>query len=293
MKQAATILSRETHAGSIGTTQPLVSIVTPSFNQAEFLEATIQSVLEQSYPRIEYIVVDGGSTDGSQAIIERYSDRLSRWVSESDSGQADAINKGFSLAHGEILAWLNSDDTYLPGAVEEAVRFLTAHPEIGMFYGHAYYMDQDGRRMAEYPSAETDHKGLRRGVNTIPQQSTFFRRKVWEMVGPLDPSIFYAMDYDLWVRISEVTSIAYHPHPLAQFRIHDASKSRTAANRCWPEMMKIHYRDGGSWLSILFAKYLVRRVVEPLMPLRLEYFKWKYARRARKKREQKAMVSER
>ena len=184
------------------------------------------------------------------------------------------------MAHGEILAWLNSDDVYLPSAVEQAVAFLTEHPDVGMVYGHAYYMDEQGRRMAEYPSGLTDNLGLRRGVNTIPQQSTFFRRKVWQMVGPLDPSYFYAMDYSLWVRISAVTPIAYLPIPLAHFRIHDASKSRTAARRCWPEMIKLHFEDGGSRFSILYAKYLVRRVVEPLMPLRLEWRKWKYSRNA-------------
>jgi len=260
--------------------QPLVSIITPSFNQAQFLEETMESVLGQTYPAIEYIVVDGGSTDGSIDIIKRYEKRLAAWVSESDRGQTDAINKGFAMAHGEILAWLNSDDVYLPDAVGHAVAFLTDHPEIGMVYGHAYYTDQSGQPMAEYPSGVTDHKGLRRGVNTIPQQSTFFRHKVWEMVGPLDPSYFYAMDYTLWVRISDVSPIAYLPRPLAHFRIHDASKSRTAARRCWPEMIKLHFEDGGSRLSILYAKYLVRRMVEPLMPFRfrLAWRKWKFNR---------------
>ncbi len=258
--------------------RPLVSIVTPSFNQAQYLEETIQSVLGQTYPNIEYIVVDGGSTDGSREIIQRYADRLTDWVSESDQGQTDAINKGFAKAKGEILAWLNSDDVYLPTAVEQAVDYLTEHPEIGMVYGHAYYVDAGGKRFAEYPSGVTDHKGLRRGVNTIPQQSTFFRHKIWDMVGPLDPSYFYAMDYSLWVGISAVSPIAYLPSPLAHFRIHDASKSRTAARRCWPEMIKLHFEDGGSRFSILYAKYLVRRVVEPLMPLRLEWRKWKFGR---------------
>jgi len=262
-----------------GQKRPLVSIVTPSYNQAQFLEQTIQSVLSQTYPNIEYIVVDGGSTDGSQEIIRRYDDQITSWLSEDDQGQTDAINKGFSMAEGDILAWLNSDDVYLPDAVEQAVAFLSDHPEIGMVYGHAYYVDEAGERMAEYPSKITDYVGLRRGVNTIPQQSSFFRHKIWNMVGPLDPSYFYAMDYYLWVRISAVSPLAYLPKPLAHFRIHDASKSRTAARRCWPEMIKLHFRDGGSRFSILYAKYLVRRVVEPFMPLRLEWRKWNYGRR--------------
>ncbi len=123
----------------------LVSIITPSYNQAHYLEATIRSVLEQDYSEIEYIIVDGGSTDGSREIIERYSSRLAWWVSEKDRGQTDAINKGFGRAHGEILAWINSDDTYEPGAVAQAVEYLQANPQVGMVYGDARFIDGEGR----------------------------------------------------------------------------------------------------------------------------------------------------
>jgi len=127
---------------------PLVSIVTPSYNQAQFIEATIQSVLSQDYPKIEYIIMDGGSKDGSVEIIHRYAGRLAWWVSERDRGQTDAINKGFAHANGEILAWLNSDDIYHPGAISEAVAHLTAHPETGMVYGDAALIDDQGRTFA-------------------------------------------------------------------------------------------------------------------------------------------------
>jgi glycosyltransferase involved in cell wall biosynthesis len=270
---------REARGGRIAL--PLVSIVTPSFNQAQFLEATLRSVLEQDYPRLEYIVIDGGSTDGSLEIIQRYADRLASWISEQDKGQTDAVNKGLGLAHGEILAWLNSDDTYLPGAVSEAVRFLLAHPEVGMAYGKAFYIDEEGRVVAHYPAARTDHKGLRRGVTKIPQQTMFFRSLLWRMVGPLDPTFFYAMDYDLWIRLSAVSPIAFHPVPMANFRLHGTSKSLTAAYRCWPEMMRVHFRDGGSVFSILYAKYLLRRLLEPVMPLRMKWRMLKYSLRLR------------
>jgi glycosyltransferase involved in cell wall biosynthesis len=256
---------------------PTVSIVTPSFNQAKYLEATLQSVIDQTYTNIEYIVVDGGSEDGSLSILDRYQAHLAALISEPDLGQADAINKGFGLATGDVLAWLNSDDTYEPRAVESAVRYLTQNPETGMVYGNAHYIDEDGNRIARYPAAQTDYRGLRRGVNTIPQQAMFFRSKLWRMVGPLDPSFFYAMDYDLWVRIAAVTPIAFLPDYWANFRLHDESKSLTAARRCWPEMMRVHFRDGGSIFSILYAKYLLRRVLEPVMPWRLRYRQWTYA----------------
>lgn len=250
--------------------QPVVSIVTPSFNQAPFLEQTIRSVLDQGYPAIEYIVVDGGSTDGSLEIVRRYAGRLAHWVSESDLGQTDAINKGFAMATGTIFAWLNSDDTYNPGAVPEAVAYLQDHPEVGMVYGNAYYIDETGRRIGRYPAKATDYRGLRRGVNTVCQQSMFFRAALWNQVGPLDPTFYYAMDYDLWVRIAKIAPIAFHDRYWSNFRMHSNSKSMIAAARSWPEIIRVHFRDGGSVFSVIYAKYLLRRLVEPVMPWRLK-----------------------
>ncbi len=259
------------------TAPPTVSIVTPSFNQVRFLEATIRSVLDQDYPNIEYIVIDGGSSDGSVEIIERYSDRLAYWESAPDRGQTDAINKGFERASGDYFAWLNSDDTYRLGAVRSAVEYLQSHPEIGMVYGDAYYIDGAGQVVGHYPAGETDYRRLRRGITTIPQQAMFFRANLWKMVGPLDPSFFYAMDYDLWVRLAAVSPIALHREKWANFRLHGDSKSLTAAYRCWPEMVRVHLRDGGSRFSILYAKYLLRRLLEPVMPLRMKLRLWRYA----------------
>ncbi len=244
---------------------PLVSIVTPSFNQAPFLEATILSVLEQNYPRLEYIIVDGGSTDGSQEIIARYADRLAWWVSEPDLGQTDAINKGFARAGGEILAWLNSDDTYEPGAVVEAAAYLQAHPEIGLVYGDANFINAAGQVVGQFDARQTSYSRLRRGGVYIPQQASFFRASLWQEVGPLDPSFFFAMDYDLWVRLAACAPVVYHPHLWANFRLHGSAKTIAADDRCWPEMLRVHRRDGGSWLSVITARYLARSLLSPVI----------------------------
>jgi glycosyltransferase involved in cell wall biosynthesis len=179
---------------------PLVSIVTPSFNQAEFLEQTICSVLEQDYPHLEYWIMDGGSTDGSVDIIQKYSHRLAGWVSEKDHGQTDAINKGFSRSSGHILAWLNSDDTYQPGAIREAVELLQQYPDWGMVYGDTRFINRQGEVIGKFPASQTDYEKLRQGYVHIPQQAAFFRTDLWRKVGPLDPTFYFAMDYDLWVR---------------------------------------------------------------------------------------------
>ena len=249
----------------------LVSIVTPSFNQAPYLEDTIRSVLEQDYPNLEYIIVDGGSTDGSVDIIRRYVDRLAWWVSEADKGQTDALNKGFARARGEILAWLNSDDTYQPGAVAEAAAFLQSRPEVGLVYGDANFIDENGKLIGRFPAAQTDYRRLRRGYVHIPQQAAFFRAELWRKVAPLDPSFYFAMDYDLWVRLAALAPIQYVPRTWANFRLHTQGKTIAADERCWPEMLRVHYRDGGSWLGILPVKYLIRKVVAPLINARRRF----------------------
>ena len=254
-------------------TAPLVSIITPSFNQSRYLEATIQSVLSQDHPRIETIIVDGGSTDGSVDVIKKYSDRLAWWVSEKDRGQTDAINKGFARATGDILAWINSDDTYEPGAVTAAVNYLQAHPEVGMVYADCNYINEDGRVIGKFPAAQTDLQRLRTGYVHIPQQTMFFRADLWKKLGPLDPSFYFAMDYDLWTRIAAHAELKYLAgQTWANFRIHTSGKTIAADDRCWPEMLRVHYRDGGKFFSPIVAKYDIRKLIAPL-------WSWRFRRR--------------
>jgi glycosyltransferase involved in cell wall biosynthesis len=244
--------------------KPLVSIITPSFNQGRFLEQTMLSVLEQDYSRIEYIVIDGGSSDNSVALIERYADKLAYWVSERDKGQTDALNKGFSMAHGDILAWVNSDDVYTLGAVSAAVAYFQEHHEIGMVYGDLDFIDENDRVIGRFNAAQTDLARLRRGFVHIPQPAAFFRAEYWRKVGPLDASFFFAMDYDLWVRLAKVTKIKYlSGTPWAKFRLHSDAKTVSADDRCWPEMLRVHYRDGGSWFAPIVFKYYLRKIVSP------------------------------
>ena len=248
---------------------PRVSIITPSYNQGRFLEASIRSVLEQDYPNLEYIIVDGGSKDESVEVINKYQDRLAWWVSEKDKGHADALNKGFSHATGEILAWLNSDDTYFPGAVSAAVAALREHPQVGMVYGDADLIDENGRTIGQFAAKQTDYRHLLRGSVHIPQATTFFRAALWRQVGPLDLSLFFSFDYDLWVRLSKVSELLYVPASWASFRMHDLGKSVKNDDRCYPDMLKVNQREGGSWFSWLRLRYITRRLFYAWLPWRL------------------------
>ena len=212
--------------------------------------------------------MDGGSNDGSLEIIRRYADRLAWWVTEKDRGQTDAINKGFARANGQILAWLNSDDTYQPGAIRQAVEYLQTHPRTGLVYGDCNFINAEGKTIGRFPAAQTDYRRLKQGYVHIPQQAAFWRADLWRRVGPLDPSFYFAMDYDLWVRLAKITQIDYLPQTWANFRLHGSGKTVAADDRCWPEMLKVHYRNGGSFFSIIVAKYTIRKLVAPLITWR-------------------------
>jgi glycosyltransferase involved in cell wall biosynthesis len=206
--------------------QPLVSIITPSYNQARFLESTLRSVLEQDYPQIEYLVVDGASTDGSVEIIRRYADRLAWWVSEKDSGQSEAINKGMRRARGGIVGWLNSDDIYLPGAVSAAVQAFQSHPQAGLIYADALAIDVAGKPFNLMRARQFTLTDLM-AFQIICQPAAFMRRSVLEEVNYLDQGYQLLMDNLLWMCMACKAPIVYTPQTWAAARYHDQAKNRT------------------------------------------------------------------
>lgn len=210
--------------------RPLVSIVTPSFNKGQFIEETIRSVLDQTYAEIEYIVIDGGSTDETLSILERYSDKVF-WISEPDRGQSDAINKGWKMAKGEIIAYLNADDTYLPDAVGAVVSYLEAHPDTCLVYGDGILEDERGQKLRDFIAGPFDLDELIFCRNNILQPSVFFRRDLLQSIGLLDESLHLAMDLDYWIRVALVGRIDYLPRPLSAAKIYQDAKSSAFLTR--------------------------------------------------------------
>jgi len=207
---------------------PLVSIVTPSYNQAQFLEETIQSVLDQDYEPIEYVVVDDGSTDGSVEIVERYADRLAWWTAQENRGQVPAVNRGFRHATGEYMAYLNSDDTLLPGAVSRMTGELESDPGLLLVYGDARYTDESSQVTGYLPSREFDVATMVRSAdNHVVQPSTMWRREAWERFGPFDERGWYFFDFEFFLQFPP-ERVRRIPEPLSTYRIHAEAKSTGA-----------------------------------------------------------------
>lgn len=221
------------------TSLPLVSIVTPSFNQVAYLEKTMLSVLNQDYPRLEYWVMDGASTDGSVEIIQSYASRLAGWLSEKDRGQADGVNKGFARATGEIVGWLNSDDLYTPGAIASAVRIFEEHPQASFVFSDVDSIDEQGRVFNQMHYGAWGLAELM-ALNIIGQPGVFMRRQVLEEAGFLDLSYNYLLDVQLWLKMASLAEPVYAPGQVwAQARMHAQAKNIAAARNFAPEAMRL------------------------------------------------------
>jgi len=220
---------------------PRITVVTPSYQQGRWLERTIRSVLDQGYPDLEFVVLDGGSTDESLDIIARYADRLSHWSSGPDDGQAAAIEAGWRASTGEILAWLNSDDFYVEGALELVGHWFIDHPDRGFVYGQCRLVDPDGAPLG-LTGSPYSRRSLLLSHQMIPQPAAFLRRGLVERAGFVDPRLRYSMDYDLFMRASAIERPVFLPRILAEATIHPDAKTRRDAGPAMDETRALRRR---------------------------------------------------
>jgi len=229
-----------------------ISIITPSYNQGEFIEQTIQSVLSQTYKNIEYIIVDGGSTDNTLEIIDKYRDRIDIIISEKDKGQSDAINKGFKLATGTLVGWINSDDLLYPDCVEQMVKLYTEYPDGSIYYPILLdYIDRKGKLLHKSTRTIPNRNHLLNRNYSVTQQGSFYNTHLVKQIGYLDESIYYCMDLDLWLRLLNENGkiYGYKPHALAAFRIWEDTKTAQAGSRFLQNTKQVLDRQGAMTFS--------------------------------------------
>lgn len=261
------------------------TIITPSFNQGEFIERTLQSVYAQNYPRLQYLVIDGGSTDQTLDILRRQGDRI-EWISEPDEGQSDAINKGFDRATGDVIGWLCSDDTLRPGALHAVAAYLEQHPDVEMVVGDGWNIDAYDRPLRFYRVRPFNvRRFIAQGASDLMQPACFWRRSVLQKVGKLDTTLQYAMDYDFFIRIGLQCKVGYLPQALSNTRMHGDCKTvsgwdatirackeiRARYLRGWQERLMARYYDGRLWLvrqKFLWTQLRTARQAPPDRPLR-------------------------
>lgn len=249
-----------------------VALVTPSLNQGTYLGAAIDSVLRQTHPEIDYLVVDGGSRDNSLDVLRSYGDRV-RWISEPDGGQSDAIHKGFLRTEGEILGWLNADDLLDESAVERVVSAFRAAPGTGLVYGDGLLIDEAGIALGPFAEIEPFHHWrLLFGLDYILQPAAFFRRRVYEMSGGLAADLSWAMDWDLWIRLAAAAEVEYLPATLASSRIWSGTKTTTGGWKRLRELRSVTRRHTGkAWTPgvWLYTLDTLRAELARLLPRRL------------------------
>ncbi|MDF2667927.1 MAG: hypothetical protein K0R67_233 [Paenibacillus sp.] len=242
---------------------PLVTVITPSFQQAKYIRETIESVWSQGYPNLEHIVVDGGSTDGTVKILEKYAKQYPnfRYISERDRGQSHALNKGLKMAKGDIIGWLNSDDTYHPRAIRRATDMLTKHSKYGVVYGKAFHTDANNKQLYAYPVDPAISNARLYNVCTLCQPAVFMRKKVLDQAGPIDESLHFCMDYDLWMRLSKTHKFGFINEVLANSRLHQEAKSvRQYFTVGLPEIIRTSLKNYGKvsnhWLFQFISHHM-------------------------------------
>jgi hypothetical protein len=252
---------------------PRVSLITPSYNAAPYLRAAIESVLGQDYPNIDYLVMDGGSTDGTVELLKDFGAKV-RWISERDDGQADAIARGFEQTSGSILGWLNADDVLKPGAVRAAVEAFRVHPEAALVYGDADFIDAAGRTIG--PCTVVEPHSLHRLIHYgdyIIQPAAFFSRQAYQSVGGLDKSLNWAMDWDLWIRLARRYEVLYMERDLASYRWLGSNKTAEGGFDRLKEVEEVAGRYGCNGLPAYFrlekARLLASRASQDVKQLRL------------------------
>ena len=240
---------------------PKISVITPSFNQAEFLEETILSVIGQQYPNLEFIIIDGGSTDASVEVIKKYERQVSYWFSEPDGGQSEALAKGFARATGDILCWLCSDDLFKPGTLHVVGGVFAGHPDLDLLYGDTEYLYPDGTTRHK-PRIFYNYDAMLFAFNIISQPSSFFSRRIYQSVGGLDTELNFAMDYDLFIRFGRNMHWIFVPTVLSSYRLHAGSKTVAHRPRFLNEWNRVREKALGRPLTFLDrAKWYAYTVV--------------------------------
>ena len=229
-------------------TFPKISIITVSFNQGQFIEDNILSVINQNYPNIEHIIIDAGSTDGTLDILKKHDKHLN-WVSEPDKGQSDGLNKGFKKATGDIIGWFNSDDRITLGALHKVAHFFMEHPEEIAVVGNQVIIDEQGNKIKTIHSRSYSFDYLINHARGITQNSTFFKRSVFDRIGYIDETLHYAMDRDLFIRIAKVKTMSYLAENLGEFRIQPDAKTAEGSYKFAKELIKIRKKYKGKFFS--------------------------------------------
>ncbi|HEY3312576.1 MAG TPA: glycosyltransferase family 2 protein [Anaerolineales bacterium] len=239
---------------------PKISIITPTLNQADLIPFTIDSVLGQGYPNMEYIIIDGGSTDGTVEILKKYHD-LVKWISEKDKGQSDAINKGLKIASGDILAFLNSDDIYESGALEKVGKFFAEHPQAKWVTGKCYIIDRLGRRIRPLITFYKNiwlYLHVSRALfvlNYISQPATFWRKEITKQIGYFNESLFYTLDYEYWLNMEKVSKLYFLNSYLASFRCYADSKSGSTTCAQFEEQLRVARRSTSSAVLLKLQEF--------------------------------------